>query len=435
MRYLAVIGIVAVTTQGLAQDAAPQPKAPESIIVRQTITPDFVNRDIDKAAQEAERKGAAAAARYPRFNIAWPNDVGEFGALAKQTVLLLTVVTQKAEELPVKRVYIRAGGKDVDAVKLSSWRSEIDAGRTAYRLFGRYREDGFYLLPAATLMREGVVYADWSANRTEMAIVRTPTRAAADNAKTYPKDVDPAPGARPNPQALKSFIERKFTGFPVPSGSPQVTAAGGAAPVVNYPAWTGERPTMPVRYSTQNLDPEQIFRAAASSVYLVVARQTAERQGMASIGSAVAISDGMALTNCHVIGDNKFVTLQEDKSSRMLKATVVRGDQRTDRCVLRVEGKLNPIAAVRRVKDLAVGARVYTIGNPSGLTKSLGEGLISGLRENNGIRYVQTTAQISRGSSGGALVDATGALVGITTFLLRDAQNLNFAIAAEEYWR
>jgi hypothetical protein len=38
-------------------------------------------------------------------------------------------------------------------------------------------------------------------------------------------------------------------------------------------------------------------------------------------------------------------------------------------------------------------------------------------------------------SSGGALVDAKGSLVGITTFLLKDAQNLNFAIAAEEYWR
>jgi serine protease Do len=77
---------------------------------------------------------------------------------------------------------------------------------------------------------------------------------------------------------------------------------------------------------------------------------------------------------------------------------------------------------------------VYTIGNPSGLSKTLGEGLIAGLREQNDIRYVQTTAQISRGSSGGALVDSKGALVGITTFLLKDAQNLNFAIAAEDYW-
>jgi serine protease Do len=79
--------------------------------------------------------------------------------------------------------------------------------------------------------------------------------------------------------------------------------------------------------------------------------------------------------------------------------------------------------------------RVYTVGNPSGLSKTPGEGLISGLREHNDIRYVQITAPISAGSSGGALVDSQGALVGITSFLLKDAQNINFAIAAEDYWR
>ena len=84
---------------------------------------------------------------------------------------------------------------------------------------------------------------------------------------------------------------------------------------------------------------------------------------------------------------------------------------------------------------MEVGERVYTIGNPSGLSKTLGEGLISGLRQRDGIQYIQTNAQISHGSSGGALVDSKGALVGITTFLVKDAKNLNFAIAAEEYWR
>jgi S1-C subfamily serine protease len=96
---------------------------------------------------------------------------------------------------------------------------------------------------------------------------------------------------------------------------------------------------------------------------------------------------------------------------------------------------MTPVANVRRVADLAVGERVYTIGNPSGLAKTLGEGLISGLRQTDGIHYVQTSAPISPGSSGGALVDSRGSLVGITTFLHKEAQNLNFAIAAEEFWK
>jgi S1-C subfamily serine protease len=48
-------------------------------------------------------------------------------------------------------------------------------------------------------------------------------------------------------------------------------------------------------------------------------------------------------------------------------------------------------------------------------------------------RFLQTSAPISRGSSGGGLFDAQGNLLGITTFMIKDAQNLNFAIAAEEY--
>jgi serine protease Do len=140
-------------------------------------------------------------------------------------------------------------------------------------------------------------------------------------------------------------------------------------------------------------------------------------------------------TNCHVVPGRSIVSIFESKSKTPLRAVVVYADQRTDRCILKTDGKLNPIAAVRAAKELSIGARVYTIGNPSGLSNTLGEGLISGLRERRGIRVVQTTAQISPGSSGGALVDSTGALGGITTYFLKDAQSLNFAIAAEEYWR
>ena len=50
-------------------------------------------------------------------------------------------------------------------------------------------------------------------------------------------------------------------------------------------------------------------------------------------------------------------------------------------------------------------------------------------------RYLQTTAAISPGSSGGGLFDASGNLVGITTMTLRGTQNINFAIPAEDFWK
>lgn len=166
--------------------------------------------------------------------------------------------------------------------------------------------------------------------------------------------------------------------------NPASTSALNARPL---PSWAGDRPPMPANYSARELTPQEIFRAVSET------------------------------------------------KQKVLKANIERADRATDRCFVKVEGRLNPISAVRRVQDLSVGERVYTIGNPSGLTKTLGEGLVSGLRQRDSIRYVQTSAQISKGSSGGALVDSRGALIGITTFLLKDAQNLNFAIAAEEYWR
>jgi Flp pilus assembly protein TadD len=62
---------------------------------------------------------------------------------------------------------------------------------------------------------------------------------------------------------------------------------------------------------------------------------------------------------------------------------------------------------------------------------TISEGLISGLRDLDREKIVQTTAAISRGSSGGGLFDGQGRLVGITTFYLRGGQNLNFAIPTD----
>ncbi len=82
-----------------------------------------------------------------------------------------------------------------------------------------------------------------------------------------------------------------------------------------------------------------------------------------------------------------------------------------------------------------MGDPVYTVGAPSGLDRTLGDGLISGLRSGEGRHYIQTTAPISPGSSGGGLFDENGNLIGITTLYIEEGQALNFAIAAEDYWR
>jgi tetratricopeptide (TPR) repeat protein len=78
-----------------------------------------------------------------------------------------------------------------------------------------------------------------------------------------------------------------------------------------------------------------------------------------------------------------------------------------------------------------VGQRVYAIGAPKGLELTMSDGIISSLRELDSGRYIQTTAPISPGSSGGGLFDEEGRLIGLPTLYLDKGQQLNFALPVE----
>ena len=213
-----------------------------------------------------------------------------------------------------------------------------------------------------------------------------------------------------------------------------LAATAHAAPA-NYPKL---ETAMPTASSGPVLSAVDLFKQTAPSIYLIVAAKddAALKEGKGVYeGSAVAITPTLALTNCHIVKNRSKLILMQKKQKDMA-VVVLASDPRTDRCIIEVQTmKLHPIAGVRPYKDLSVGEKVYTIGNPSGLTETLSEGIISGLRTQQGVRYVQTSAPISPGSSGGGLFDERGNLLGITSFKIEDAENLNFAIAAEDYWR
>jgi serine protease Do len=182
---------------------------------------------------------------------------------------------------------------------------------------------------------------------------------------------------------------------------------------------------------------EELFAKTRSSVWVVIAATSmsqAGAPGQISQGSAVAISDSRLLTNYHVIDGQRFVFIKQ--GVKVFQATVVAGDQPSDRSMLQVkEGLLSPVAGIRAFEKLRVGEQVCTIGSPSSLESTLGQGIVSGLRIVAGQHLVQTTAPISPGSSGGGLFDSAGNLIGITSFVLKNSQGLNFAIAADDYFR
>ena len=85
--------------------------------------------------------------------------------------------------------------------------------------------------------------------------------------------------------------------------------------------------------------------------------------------------------------------------------------------------------------NLALGERLYTIGNPSGLAYSVTSGIFSGERGSGQQRFLQTDAPINPGNSGGPLVTGDGQVVGINTMVLRGAQGIGFAIPVEAVYQ
>ncbi|MHB8899144.1 MAG: trypsin-like peptidase domain-containing protein [Thermoguttaceae bacterium] len=149
------------------------------------------------------------------------------------------------------------------------------------------------------------------------------------------------------------------------------------------------------------------------------------------------------LTNYHVIRSAATVELrlddgrlgsvhevvleQEDADLALVVVYILDSDQSSK------PTKPIGVLSIAEGQEPAVGQRVYAIGSPQGLEASLSEGIISGRREvAEGIWWLQTTAPVSPGSSGGPLLDSTGQVVGLVTAQWRGGQNLNFAVPASQ---
>jgi len=208
---------------------------------------------------------------------------------------------------------------------------------------------------------------------------------------------------------------------------------------VRDPVKWSNPPDMPGEASADASNARNFFKLVSKSVYGLAGRvQDASGATRAVLyGSAVAITDKLALTNCHVLADaGEEIFLSAGGSEQPERAKLVGASYENDRCVVGVSHMdLQPVPGIRRFEDLEVGEMVYAIGNPLKLDRTLSQGLLSGKREKGDARYLQTTAPISPGSSGGGLFDVHGNLIGITTFTLKGAQSLNFAIPAEDFWK
>jgi S1-C subfamily serine protease len=199
-----------------------------------------------------------------------------------------------------------------------------------------------------------------------------------------------------------------FPGAPM-RASPRVFSALGCAALLLQPACA--------------LEPREVFAKASRSVVVVYA-QTAANQ--VSQGSGVALGGPYVATNCHVVESAEDVRVTYRAQSA--RAFVYARNSDRDVCILSVPIKDLPAVSIGAPSSYSPGSRVYAIGSPKGLDLSITEGLVSGIRTTKLGDYIQTSAAISHGSSGGGLFNEDGALVGLTTFFLKDGQSLNFAV-------
>jgi hypothetical protein len=174
------------------------------------------------------------------------------------------------------------------------------------------------------------------------------------------------------------------------------------------------------------LPPDQVYAKTAPSVWRVFVWDANGKP--LKLGSAVVIGKETLLTNCHVVADGKRIAVNHDNVN--IEARLQYADPARDMCQLTAPHLTAPMVELGNSDTLAVGQRVYALGNPKGMELTLSDGLVSALRKDkqNALALIQTTAPVSPGSSGGGLFDDDGRLIGLTTLQVTEGQNLNFAV-------
>ena len=218
-------------------------------------------------------------------------------------------------------------------------------------------------------------------------------------------------------------------------------------------AFVRREPAPPVTAAVERevVRPRNAVNTAASAVVDIaervrpaIAQLKTQIGDQAGTGSGVFFrNDGHVLTNAHVVDGATAIRLVM-ANGRELPASVVGSDHDTDTAVVKVDGGPFPVATLGSALDLRLGQTAIAIGSPFGMAggPSVTVGVVSGLHREIRPRassrtlfdLIQTDASISPGSSGGALLDADGAVIGITTAVASSGagvEGVGFAIPIE----
>lgn len=271
------------------------------------------------------------------------------------------------------------------------------------------------LLGADAVVLHGLAQDDLDVN----ALLRT-----AQSAKPAekPQKQSPCPVASCTPaQSIPSQMQPQPAARPAVSIPPRPSRAVSSAPTTTPRQSQPSAPDTPPDY--------EALAALASSVVMI---DVLDESGQpCSSGSGVLIaSNGIILTNFHVASRGVSYAIHlENCDTVFYTSELLKYHADDDLALIRLSGcPARPIPLYTGA-DVKRGQPVVAIGSPLGLFNSVSDGIIAGFRRLGDTDMIQFTAPTSPGSSGGALLDRFGRLIGIVTAGFEGGQNLNLAVS------
>ena len=177
-------------------------------------------------------------------------------------------------------------------------------------------------------------------------------------------------------------------------------------------------------------DADAIEKAADSVFMLEVYGSDNRKIGVGS--GFVAFDSSLLVTNYHVIEGGAYVIAVSDEHLRYLVNRLCVADKNLDIAILQFdESYVAEPLELDSTSKLKRAQPVVAIGSPAGLMNTVSIGNISAFYKKDGRDWIQFTAPISSGSSGGALLNDAGKVIGITTATYASTQNVNMAVKAE----
>jgi len=191
-------------------------------------------------------------------------------------------------------------------------------------------------------------------------------------------------------------------------------------------------PILCFRGITQGKEPSAIFEEASPAVVVINVLKSSNTLSQGS--GFVVTGEGAILTNFHLLSGGRIKDVQVKlKDGKVFPVKeIIAVNRNRDVCVIKIEANKLPVFSLGDSDSLVPGQKVLVIGSPEGYDYTISDGLFSQIRRMYDMNFLQFSAPVSGGSSGGPLLDMEGKVVGIVSGGDSDGQNINMAIPINE---